>query len=75
MTDPLMGGGLHDLQAIARHYYYEGKKNGTQSDAPLAFIGVCSVAIGCKILFDVYKRHNSFVEGLRDAGKGGGHSR
>jgi hypothetical protein len=66
------GGILHDVQALARHQYYAGQKANDNSQLPLAFMGICSVALGCSMLWSAYQKHGKFVEGLRQAGRQGG---
>jgi hypothetical protein len=59
MTDPIHGGGLHDLNNLGRHYYYNDRKNGKDTSGSLAFMGAVTIAIGCKMLHEAWKQTQS----------------
>ena len=63
------GGNLRDVEAVAKHYFYEGQRSGSDSQVPLAFMGAVTVAIGATMLWTAYQKHTKFVDGLRKAGK------
>ncbi len=45
------GGNLRDVEAIAKHFYYESERHRENSNIPLIFMGVCSVAIGATMIW------------------------
>jgi hypothetical protein len=45
------GGNLRDLEALAKHFYYEGHREGKESTLPLVFMGVVTTAIGATMLY------------------------
>ncbi len=45
------GGNLRDIEAIAKHFYYEGQRTGHESQFPLIFMGAVTTAIGASMVF------------------------
>lgn len=47
----ITGGNLRDVEAIAKHFYYEGQRSGSESQFPLVFMGAVTTAIGATMLY------------------------
>ncbi len=45
------GGSLHDVNAFAKHFYYDARRKGEDPNLPLIFMGVVSVAIGATMIY------------------------
>lgn len=45
------GGNLRDVEALAKHFYYEGQREGKESTLPLVFMGAVTTAIGATMLY------------------------
>ena len=45
------GGNLRDVEAIAKHFYYEGQREGKDASLPLVFMGAVTTAIGATMLY------------------------
>jgi hypothetical protein len=67
ITDPIHGGGLRDLNNLARHYYYSDKRSNRDTSGTLAFMGAVTVAIGCKMLWTAWE-HTKAGRGMRGHG-------
>ena len=50
------GGNLRDIEALAKHFYYEGKRSGGESQLPLIFMGAVTTAIGATMLYNGGKK-------------------
>jgi hypothetical protein len=46
----------HDLGALAKHAYYDSKQRGEDTSMPLAFMGLCTVAVGIGMLVSAYEK-------------------
>ncbi len=56
MSDIPGGGNFHDLNNIGKHFFYEGKRRGENNDLALVIMGISSIGIGCKMLWDAYRQ-------------------
>ncbi len=63
MTDIPSGGDFHDLNNIGRHFYHQDKRNGKNNDLALVIMGISSIGIGCKMLWDVWARTQAGKKG------------
>jgi purine-nucleoside phosphorylase len=57
------GGNFHDMNNIGKHFYYEGRKRGENNDVALVNMGISSIGIGCKMLWDVWSRTRAGKKG------------
>jgi hypothetical protein len=70
MSDPLRfvkNSHLHSLKAVGHHLMHSAKDKGTSTAKPLAFIGIVTVALGGKMLWEAWKQ--------TEAGRGEGRHR
>ena len=69
MKDPIGSGPLHDLHYVGQRHYYDSKRRGEDTSGALMFMGAATVAIGCKMLWEGFKKTRAGRE-ARGQGRG-----
>lgn len=61
MSDPFKASHLHSLKSVGHHFMHSAREKGEDTTRPLAFIGLVTMALGAKMLWEAYRQ----MEGTR----------